>query len=193
MKPEKLIDRLRSLRKEIAALCIVKCHMSHERIRRVGEFMLPVVSRLPGGEYERVGLCSPEARAQRLGCSHTTARVKLQEAVNELSIGHGNNDGQGLELAARLNWLDNEIHLLDHRRSEAEKRLAKIEERKYRFSDKADKSEELLGAKKLVLEAEHLHDKYVEQMGVLRDRVLNGLDKLIEQVEMNRGAGVTEQ
>lgn len=193
MKEKKLIDRLRSLRKEIAALRIVKCHMSHERIRRVGEFMLPVVSRLPGGDYQRVGLCSPERRARRLGCSHTTARVKLQEAVNELNTGHGNNDEQDLELAARLNWLDNEIHLLDHRKSEAEKRLAKIEEQKYRSSDQADKSEELLGAKELVLEMERLHDKYVEQMGVLRERVLNSLDNLIRQVDINRSAGVKEQ
>src|SRR5688500_15218834 len=185
MKQEKLIDRLRSLRKEIAALCIVKCHMSHERIRRVGEFMLPVVSRLPGGDYERVGLCSPEARARRLGCSHTTARVKLQEAVNELSRGHGKNAGQVLELGDRVNWQDNEIHLLDHRKSEAEKCLAKTEEQKYRFSDQTDKSEELIGAKGLVLEMEQLHDKYVEQMGVLRDRVLNSLDNLIQQEEIN--------
>jgi hypothetical protein len=193
MKTEKPIDRLRSLRKEIASLCIVKCRMSHERIRRVGEFRLPVVSRLPGGGYQRVGLCSPEARAQRLGCSHTTARIKLQQAIKELSIGHGNNDGQMSELTVRLNRLDNQIHLLDHRKSEAETNLAKIEEQKYRAGDRSEKVEELNGAKKVVLEMERLHDKNVEQIGVLRDRVLNGLDRLIQQVEMNQGAVVTEQ
>jgi hypothetical protein len=193
MKPEKPIDRLRSLRKEIASLCIVKCHMSHERIRRVGEFRLPIVSRLPGGGYQRVCLCSPEVRAQRLGCSHTTARIKLQEAINELNIGHGNNDGQVSELAVLLNRLDNQIHLLDHRKSEAEKNLAKIEEQKYRTGDQANKVEELTGAKKIVLEMQQLHDKYVEQIGVLRDRVLNSLDRLIQQVEMNQSAGVMEQ
>lgn len=74
-----------------------------------------------------------------LGCSHTTARIKLQEAINELSISHGNNAAQVSELAVRLNRLDNQIHLLDHRKSEAEKNLAKIEKQKYRASDQANK------------------------------------------------------
>ncbi len=193
MKPEKPIDRLRSLRKEIASLRVVKCHMSHERIKRVGEFMLPIVSRFPSGGYQRVGLCSPEVRAERLGCSHTTARIKLQDAISELSIGHENNEGQDSELAIELNRLNNQIHLLDHRKSEAEKNLAEIEEQKYHASDQADKVEELTAAKKVVLELEQLHDKYVEQIGMLKDRVLNSLDRLIQQVEMNQSAGVTKQ
>lgn len=192
MKLEKPIDRLRSLRKEIASLCIVKCHMSHERIRGVGKFKLPIVSHFPGN-YQRVGLCSPEVRAERLGCSHTTARIKLQDAISELSTGHGNNDGQDSELAIELNWLNNQIHLLDHRKSEAEKNLAKIAEQIYHASNQADNVEELTEAKKVVLEMEQLHDRYVEQIGVLRDRVLNSLDRLIQQVEINQSAGITQQ
>jgi hypothetical protein len=51
----------------------------------------------------------------------------------------------------------------------------------------------LTEAKKVVLEMEQLHDKYVEQIGVLKGRVLNSLDRLIQQVEMNQSSGVTEQ
>ncbi|HEY8226382.1 MAG TPA: hypothetical protein VIG25_13970 [Pyrinomonadaceae bacterium] len=181
MKTEKTIDYVRSLREEIAALCVVKCHMSHERIRRAGESMLPVVCRSPEGGYQRFGLCSREVRAQRLGCSHSTARIKLERAINELNAGGGGCCGQTPSLGSELNWLNNEIHLLDHRKGEAEKALARIEEEIHRAGDRAHGREASVEARKVVLEMERLHDEYVERIGVLRDRVVNELDRLSEQ------------
>ena len=180
MKPENFIDDLSLLRKEITALSVVKCHMSHERIIRAGEPMLPLVSSCPEGSYKRVGLCSPEVRAQRLGCSHTTARIKLEDAINELNAGNGKRGGQGPSLTSELNWLDNQIHLLDHRKGEAEKTLAKIEEEMYRAGDRTPRAN-LMGAQKAVQEMEQLHDEYVEQIGLLRDKVLNEIDRLIQR------------
>src|SRR5215207_4743614 len=116
MRPRKRLEYLPRLREELAALCVVKCHMSHERVVRAADSMLPVVCRFPEGSYQRVGLCSPEARARRLGCSHTTARTKLERAISELDT----RGEPGASLGHELNWLDNEIHLLDHRKGEAE-------------------------------------------------------------------------
>jgi hypothetical protein len=191
MKPKARIDYLHLLREEIAALSVVKCHMSHERIRRAGELMLPVASSFPEGSYQRVGLCSPEVRAQRLGCSHTTARIKLQDAINELNTGDAKSAAQRSSLGGELTWLNNEIHLLDHRKGEAEKNVAKLEEL-YRVVDRSHKEAELLEARKVVREMERLHDHYVEQIGALRDKVVNELDASLKIGQLNTGtAGVS--
>lgn len=181
MKPETVIDYLCLLREEIAALCVVKCQMSHERIRRAGEQMLPVVCSFPEGSYQRVGLCSPEVRVRRLGCSHTTARIKLGVAINELNTGDGENGGQCTSLGSELSWLNNQIHLLDHRKGEAEKTLAKIEEEISRAGDRAGIGAKLIDAQQAVREMEQLHDEYVERIDVLKAKVVHEMDKLIEQ------------
>ena len=190
MTPNERLHYLRLLREEIAALSVVKCHMSHERIRRAGELMLPVACRVPEGSYQRVGLCSPEVRAQRLGCSHTTARIKLQDAINELNTGDAKS-GQRSSLGGELTWLNNEIHLLDHRKGEAEKNVAKLEELS-RDVDRSHKEMELLEARNVVREMERLHDQYVELIGALRDRVVNELDASRTVGQLNTGtAGVS--
>ena len=67
MELQKRLDQLRSLRLEIATLCIVKCRLSHERVVRDSVSGLAVICRFPEGSYQRVGLCTPELRAKRLG------------------------------------------------------------------------------------------------------------------------------
>ena len=176
----KPLDYLFSLREEIVALGAVKCHMSHERIISVAGSMLPVVSRLPESNYQRVGLCSPETRAQRLGCSHTMARIKLESAIDELETGASETSGPESFLRSELNWLDNEIHLLDHRKGEAEKTLGLLAADS--ASDRAGQTESLKEAEARVREMEHLHDEYVERMGILRDRIVAEMDRLIERV-----------
>ncbi|MDX6383286.1 MAG: hypothetical protein QOK48_859 [Blastocatellia bacterium] len=114
------------MREEIAALRIVKCHMSHERVMRADETMLPVICCLPENSYQRIGLCSPEIRAMRLGCSHTSARIKLEDAINELNSSGEEGNGPGPRLSSELSWLNNQIHLLDHRKGEAETTLARM-------------------------------------------------------------------
>jgi hypothetical protein len=89
---------------------------------------------------------------------------------------------------SELNWLNNQIHLLDHRKGEAEKALAKIEEEMHRAGNPALAGEALMEARKLVLEMERSHDEYVEQIGALRDSVVNELDRLSQQTAMNQSA-----
>ncbi|HLM56414.1 MAG TPA: hypothetical protein VK422_09895 [Pyrinomonadaceae bacterium] len=172
MSPQDRADRLRSLREEIAALRAVKCRMSHERVVRAGEHMLPVASRLPGVVYRRVGLCDPEVRARMLGCSHTAARIRLKEALKELDAA----GRPAASLAAELNLLDNEIHLLDHRKGEAEKALARAIEEAHRAGGR---DEDWAAAQDEARELEPLHDGYVKRVEALRDRVVAELDGLI--------------
>lgn len=176
------LKRLRSLREAVAALSAARCGMSHERVVRAGEPPLPVASRLPGVSYERVGLCAPEARACRLGCSHTTARVKLADAAGELERAGGAGGGGGPQIGEELSRLDNEIHLLDHRRGEAEKALARALEAAHR-AGRGLRGGGVAGAEAEVRELERLHGEYVERVGLLRDRVVAGLDRLIELAE----------
>lgn len=174
MKPEKT-DHLYSLREEIAALAIVKCRMSHERALNEPGSMLPIKSKLYLGKYERIGLCSHEVRAQRLGCSHTTARIRLADAVDELM--------RETDLAAgwseELRYLDNEIHLLDHRKGEAETVLAREQEESCRAVEPARLDAKVALAKREVHDLERLHDEFVGRIGALRDCVIAEIDRLI--------------
>lgn len=185
MRRQKLSDHLCSLREEIAALQIVKCHMSHERVITADESMLPVVCRIQENSYQRIGLCSPEVRAMRLGCSHTSARIKLEDAINELSANGGDGNRLGLRLSRELSWLNNQIHLLDHRKGDAEKALARKLEEAYGAGGLGCKGKELLDAENGVAELERVHDDYVEQIGRLRDRVVIEIDKVMEQISLN--------
>lgn len=189
MKPRKSVDHLSSLREEIAALRVVNCHMSHERVVRAADSMRPVVCRFPEGSHQRVGLCSPEVRAQRLACSHTSARIKLERGISELNP--EDSAGTASFSGNELNWLNNEIHLLDHRKGEAETMLARVLEETYATEDQA-RNWRLRKAEERIRELEALHDEYVERLGVLRDRVVTELDKLIAEVAMNPDGDVGE-
>lgn len=171
MKSHESSNDLTSLRDEITALAVVKCGMSHERVLQTPDSM-PVVCRFPEGSYKRVGLCTFEVRANRLGCSHTMARIKLKAAIEALESSECD---RREPLANELHWLDNQIHLLDHRKGEAEKNLATVLETNNQVSDCAP----LRKAAEEIRELEQLHDVYVERIGGLRDKVVAELDKLI--------------
>ena len=177
MKPDST-RHLSSLREEIAGLSIVKCRMSHERVLSESGSMLPVKSKLFPGCYERIGLCSPELRAQRLGCSHTSARVRLATAVDELS----KETDQATAWSQELNYLDNEIHLLDHRKGEAEAVLARTTEELFRATQPGMNAK-LAQTGNAVHEMERLHDDFVTRMGKLRDNVLAEIDRLMSNVQ----------
>jgi len=179
MELQKHLSSLRFVRDEIATLCIVKCRMSHERVVRELASGLSVIRRFPEGSYQRVGLCTPELRAKRLGCSHTSARIKLDDAIDVLNISYGEEHDSISILSSELALLNNDIHLLDHRKGEAEKRLARMLDEVSRASESVDKGEKVREAENEVGEMEQIHDEYVEQLGRLRDRVVNEIDKLI--------------
>ncbi len=157
---------LTSLRDQIASLRIVKCRMAHERIVALPNSNQVALDELPSLAFRRIGLCNPNERNERLGCSHTMARIKLERAINELKPTETD------QFSQELNWLANEIHLLDHRKGDAEARLAAAE-RETDFERMKRVFEE-------VSQLEQLHDEYVERVGGLRDRLLSEIDQMIE-------------
>lgn len=187
---QQILDQLRSLREKIATLCIVKCRMAHERVVRDSATGLPVISRFPEGSHQRVGLCTPEIRATRLGCSHTSARIQLDDAINLLGRASGKpafNSPSSSELA----WLNNAIHLLDHRKGEAEKRLAGILDEAHRGGEPGNKDEKVREVENEICEMEQLHDDYVERIGQLRERVILEIDRLLgDQNQTSKQASV---
>jgi hypothetical protein len=177
MDAQAQLHRLRSLRDRIAALSIVKCRMVHEQVVRAGDSGLPVSGRAGEGRYRRVGLCTPEQRAMRLGCSHTTARTSLDVAIRELAT-HRADAGVTDRMDAELTFLDNAIHLLDHRKGEAEKALATALGEAGQPGEHGDRSENVRKAKDELHDLERQHDEYVDRIGRLRDSVVRELDAL---------------
>ena len=163
------IDYLRSLRNEIASMTIVKCRMVHERIVGVADSKQPI-----SGNLKRVGLCSPEVRAERLGCGHTMSRVRLDRVINELETAVAE------PLAYELNFLTNEIHLLDHRKGEAETQRARAELEAKRVGEELELVKETT---EIVKGLEQQHDIYVEKMKELMDRVVLEIDKAIADIQ----------
>jgi hypothetical protein len=192
MEQQKLLNLLRCLRVEIATLCIVKCRMSHERVVRDQSSGLPVACRFPEGSYHRVGLCTPALRARRLGCSHTSARIKLDDAIRVLALSDGGNHRTSTGLSCELAWLNNAIHLLDHRKGEAEKRLARILDEVNAAEASRHRCEKVREAEDDVCQMEQLHDEYVERLGRLRDRVIQEIDKLLVEDSPTREAREAE-
>lgn len=181
MDLQERLNKLGSLREDVATLCIVKCRMSHERVVTNCKSGLPVIRGFPTGSYQRVGLCAPDIRAKRLGCSHTSARIKLGDAIKELDTSYRGNNAASLLFSSELVWLDNAIHLLDHRKGEAEKSLARILDEAHQAGEKREKVKE---AESEIYEMEQLHDEYVERIGQLRDRVVIEIDKILNETPL---------
>lgn len=189
---QKRLNPLSSLREEIAILCVVKCRMSHERVIRDQASGLSITCRFPEGSYQRVGLCAPDLRATRLGCSHTTARIKLDDAIKLLEMSKVRDKVAVSSLSRELGWLDNSIHLLDHRKGEAEKRLARIRDEVCGAVESEEKWEKVREAEKEIGEMEQIHDEYVERLGQLRDKIVSEIDKLSFEDTLRKEAWKSE-
>jgi predicted nucleic acid-binding Zn-ribbon protein len=108
------------------------------------------------------------------------ARIKLEDAIRELAS-DGNKPGASTSfLGCELNWLNNEIHLLDHRKGEAEKTRARILEELHAAADRASAYEQLSKTDEELGEMQRLHDEYVDRLGRLRDRIVSQIDELTE-------------
>ncbi|HYG11973.1 MAG TPA: hypothetical protein VD835_18645 [Pyrinomonadaceae bacterium] len=176
MTPQARKGCLASIRDDIASMRVIKCRMAHERVVAATALSQPPVDRGPLYNFKRVGLCSPDERAGRLGCSHTMSRTKLDRAINELE------PGKAEQLGHELNWISNEIHLLDHLKGKAEARLASAR-REARAGSVDAQAFEILKETEEVTRLERQHDEYVERIGVLRDRVVSEIERLLGEIE----------
>lgn len=174
MTPRLRKSHLASLRDEIASLRVVKCRMAHERVIEAAAPAPSPGSRGPLHNFKRVGLCSPDDRDAQLGCSHTMSRTKLDRAISELE------PGQAEQFGRELNWLTNEIHLLDHRKGEAEACLATA--RRDGWGGLGD-AHALELTEEEVARLERQHDEYVERVGALRDRIVSEIERMLREPE----------
>lgn len=163
-------DSLRGLRDRIASLQVIRCRMLHERVR-VEDGVALRVSR---GEREpglvRIGLCSPEDRARNLACGHTMARYALLDAIQALRAAGSVPPAECRSLEQALEDVANEIHLLDHRKGDAERTLALASERGVVSAEAAE-----------VRRLEAQHDAHAGQLQAIQIAVLSHLDGAIRR------------
>lgn len=177
-------ERLRALRAEVASLCAVKCRMAHERVLCDAITGRPAACRVPAGSYRRVGLCAPERRATQLGCSHTSARIKLEDAIAILAA-HTGEKAQDTSLwRQEATWLNNAIHLLDHRKGDAEKQLAELLESAHRSGSAVD-AESVRAVRDRIRALEDRHDALVERIARLQAQVLAEIERQLREPAPN--------
>jgi hypothetical protein len=153
-----------ALRARVAALRASPCGMAHESIPDGPDGDPMPNARSPSG-FARTGLCPDAERATNLGCSHTTARYVLRDALLQVP-----GDGNEAVLAA-LHDLEQAISLLDHRRYDAESRSANARLAKV---NGAGGDREIAA---LVAE----HRSCVRRAGELRDDVLRRIDDALSR------------
>jgi hypothetical protein len=147
-------------RMRLSALRAPACGMAHEGVRSGPDAKpLPNV-RSPSG-YARIGLCPETVRAGHIGCSHTMARYLLRDALAAIP------GTDNAPLLRELDDLENAISLLDHRRYDAETRLARA----------LDNGSAKAGAERRAIDdLVGEHRSYVGRALALRDAVLQRLD-----------------
>ncbi|HEV2734140.1 MAG TPA: hypothetical protein VGV85_04845 [Longimicrobiaceae bacterium] len=180
--PADSLESLRALRERIASLQVTRCRMFHERVRVENGAALRVSRGEPEPSLVRIGLCSPEARARNLACGHTMARYVLLDAVRALHAAGRLPEAAHDPLEQALESVCNAIHLLDHQKGDAERRLALSSERKHRSRGEAAEEEAASEAALSAAEVRRLeeqHDAYAGQIRELQGAVLAHLDAAI--------------
>lgn len=128
-------ERLAMLRDRLQAARAVDCGMVHEQVVYAADGVTPVRADTAGtaAAFQRRPLCPMPLRAQRLSCSHTSARQTLGDALSLMMTQTAVADGQRRqrlgELMARFSKLDAAIGVIDHARGDAERDHARATER----------------------------------------------------------------
>ncbi len=153
----------------------VKCRLTHERVQIDKASNLPVTRHLPETIYDRIGLCPHETRSNRVSCGHTTAHLPLLDAIKMLEP----SDSDNHHLWSDFDRILNQIYQLDHKKGFAESDLAVLIEKQINQKEEFSGAD-LEVAKKVIQEIEVQHDKCVEEIGKVRDRVVVEMQKVIE-------------
>lgn len=105
------------LRRRLGALRVQACGMAHERVVTDAS-----PSRSGEAAIRRPPLCAAPRRSGNLACTHSMARTTLGEALRLLA--ERDPDGEHATDLALLATIDGGLGPLDHRRYDAETRLA---------------------------------------------------------------------
>lgn len=180
-----LLNQLIESREQLTHLKAIACRMAHERVLIDRKTQLPVAGIVPEIEFERVGLCSTARRFGNPACSHTMARYPLENALDILE-----QRGDYGEWRAEFNDLNNTIHLLDHEKGEAEKRLARVIKEKYETAPKKIESDFLIKEQIFISEQiaamERRHSFCAEKIEKLKKNILAAINAAIEIEENTR-------
>ncbi len=83
-KPVSLDERLRAIEADIRSFDLSCCQLYHEKVKRKSDGITPIIDTSVEHGFERVTFCSNKTRASRLGCAHTSARVRLKNLIRKL-------------------------------------------------------------------------------------------------------------
>lgn len=188
------LDSLHALRNQVAALQVTRCRMVHERVRSENGSVLRVSRGEPEPTLVRIGLCSPEVRARNLACGHTMARYVLLDAIRALHAAGRLPSAIHDPLHQAVESVSNAIHLLDHQKGDAERKLALSSERKHLSCERSTEEEAahatMLSAAE-VKRLEEQHDACAEQIRELRVAVLGHLEAAIGDSSVRGGKART--
>lgn len=181
MRNDLLLQLIES-REKLTRLKAIDCRMAHERVMIDRQTQLPVAGIVPEIEFQRVGLCDSAKRFKNPACSHTMARYPLENALNILE-----QCGKYSDWRAEFNDLNNRIHLLDHKKGEAEKHSARMIKRIRETEHIKDRflTEERFLIKKQITEIEQQHSICVEKIEKLKNNILAAINSAIKIEENN--------
>lgn len=184
MKNDLLLQLIES-REHLTRLKAIACRMAHERVLIDRKTQLPVAGTVPEIEFERIGLCDSAKRSKNPACSHTMARYPLENALNLLEQCDKYSDWR-----AEFNALNNTIHLLDHEKGEAEKRLARVIKEKYEAAQQNNESnfsiKEQVFINEQIAAMERRHGVCAEKIEKLKNNILAAINAAIEIEENTR-------
>ena len=130
-------------------------------------------SRSPSG-YARAVFARRQYGSGHLGCSHTTARHLLRDALDCIP------GGGAAPLRHELNGLENAISLLDHRRYDAETRHAR--------ASRCRTPAQTAAARRAIDDLVAEHRSYVARALALRDAALALVDAALVSSDADIGA-----
>lgn len=164
-------QKLVEINEKIKNLKAVKCRITHEKVQIDEKTNLPISKYIGEKVYERIGFCPKDVREERISCSHTMATEILHSALNLLG-----EKETILNLRNNLMDLVFQIHQLDHQKSDVERDLAILIERKTQNPNKTLETEIDLATEK-IKNIENEHDQRVDGIAEVRDQIVIEIEK----------------
>ncbi|WP_156817092.1 hypothetical protein [Rubritalea marina] len=149
--------------------------MKHEKVQRSNNGIDPLPCSLSGEGFKRFQYCSNAIRSKRLGCAHTTARIRMLQILDDLPTRVAP-EKQIEQWKSIVQELEQSIIDVDRKKSDAELAHA-IQSAE--IQREATKKSEIQG--KLANTAAHIaeliktHNHYLDKLERLRNEVLDTL------------------
>lgn len=173
------------LRDRLQAARAVDCGMVHEQVVYAADGVTPVKSDTAdtAAAFKRRPLCPMPLRAQRLSCSHTSARQTIGDALSLMMAQTAAADSlrrQRLgDLMTRFSKLDAAIGMIDHARGDAERDHAHATMR--RLAGETDAGEALDQALAQIARGRQDFTAAIAALVALKHAVLAQIDDMLRQ------------